>query len=212
MKTFSPINLVLLLLSNLLLFCGCNEDNLGEMEVNRWVNQLDESDRSFTKLSMSMRLYYLKEDGSGWIDPENIETYPVTHFEETNDPIKLVGEIKPYDDIWFYNNGSISYDKEEQLYYYSSHVFLDGTSEYSFPIYWNGRVDRMKVSFAYGYLKKGISEWGTNFRIIVTGFEYEGVPLFSIPKGELEGNTTELMNRKVFIRKIADGVSVSFKR
>lgn len=213
MRTLSFTHGIFLLLS-LSFFCACTdeEDIDGDIKYGEWMEQLNEADRKLVETPGYARFYYLNEDGTGWIDPENIETYPVTHFKETDNPKSLIGEVKQDAGFWFYAKGAIRYDEEEQLYYYQSHAFLDGTSEYTFPIYWNGCTDWIKVSFLYSYLIEGID--GDKFRYAPTKFEYNGTQLFSISKEDYNKNVNleEVLNQKFYIRKTANGVSVSPKR
>lgn len=217
MKLKSTIFLFAILSISIL--CSCTEEEaVGGIELGEWQDQLNEVDQKVMEGAGYMRLYYLNEDGTGWIDPQKPETYPVVHFEETDNPQSLIGEVKSDAGLWIYNRNAmgrdisvISYDKEEGLYYCEPKTFLDGTTDYSFPIYWNGCVDWMKLSFVYAYLIKGISSLGTKYVVFPIKCEYNGVQLFSISP-EVPGSLKEAVDQKIFIRKTAEGVSVSFNR
>lgn len=213
MKTLSFTHRIFLFLS-LFILCACTEqeeDIDGGVVLGEWIEQLNEADQIVSEVSGYTHLYYLNEDGSGWIDPQKTDTYPVAYFEETNDPQSLIGEVKSDAGFQVYDRGAIGYDKEEELYYYQPHAFLDGTANYSFPIYWNGCIDWMKISFKYAYVLEGIL--GTKFVHTPTKCEYNGTQLFSISPEDPETSLADIGNKKIFIRKTKEGgVSVSFKR
>ncbi len=212
MRTLFFTHGILLLFLSFFSTCMSEDDIIdGEIKYGEWMEKLNEADQKLVETPGYARFYYLNEDGTGWIDPENIETYPVTHFKETDSPKSLIREVKQDAGFWFYAKGAIRYDEEEQLYYYQSHAFLDGTHEYIFPVYWNGCTDWIKVSFLYSYLIEGIGE---KFRYVPIKFEYNGTQLFSISKEDYNNNVNfeEVLNQKFYIRKTADGVSVSPRR
>lgn len=201
-------------------FCSCSEEiEDGRHEIDKWVDQLEKKDQELIKWTGldNLQIYYLNEDGNDWIDPTDTKTFPIAHSEETDNPDKLLGKVEDkngHGSFFEYDFNFIRYDEEEKLYYYTAPIFFDGTPEYSFPIYWGGCEDWVKVSYLYAYLN-GASGFGKPFDYFPLKYEYNGVQIFSISKEDYISHKEDVyapLKKKIFIRKTADGVSVSFNR
>lgn len=116
---------------------------------------------------------------------------------------------------YVYNSKSnrVVYDAEEQLNYFSMAVYYDGTPEYSFPVYVDGRIDWVKSSVLYTYSFEGIPGRFTSHLMKITDLEYNGKQLYSDPTDDFyDYYDDKTFPQKIFVRKTTDGVTVSFAR
>lgn len=150
----------------------------------------------------TVRFYYIDKRGNDLIDPDDVNTLPVTSDVELDDATELRQDYNK-ETIGFYNKNrnSICYDSEEQLYYSTIYAYGDSRqSSYTFFVYANDNVDKLTVR--YKHTDKDIvggDSWST-----IISWRYNGEHIYS--------DEEKVYYKKIFITRDNGKTSVSFSR
>lgn len=206
MKTKNLFNVLLLLLCSSC-FMSCNnylldeksKNGEGEKEVNEYWYDSIPGGNSFSR-GNTLRFYYIDKNGKGLIDPNDPSTYPVSWWEAVEKPIERTKDYYKIPGLYNGNHNGITYDEEEDIYYFTLSAYGDEKqSTYSFPVYVNGDVDTMDIT--YKYTDKDViggKYWGK-----IVSWKYNGTHVYS---------DDDEHDKKVFIRKSDGKTTVSFTR
>ena len=161
MKTKFIFGTLVLFLSTIS-FVSCSDD-----DSDRWYDKMQDGGLFHT--GNQMRFFYVDEEGNDLIDPEDLNTLPVSSLTQLeSQPV-----IESFDYNQSYNNehNNILYNKDKEAYEFFTYAFGDSRqSNYTFYVYHNGVADKMDVTFKYQnhkvdgglYYASNIISWSVN--------------------------------------------------
>lgn len=171
----------------LLFFCIINSTSCNDSIDDGWYDRIP--DGGFFIRANTVRFYYIDENGSCLINPDNPNTFPVTWSDELENPAERTKDFDKENGNYNGNHNQIIYDDEEKLYYCTMSAYGDQReSTYSFPVYIKGETDKMEIT--YKYTDKGVI--GGKYHSKIISWKYNGKHIYSDDDG---------LYKKVFVKK-----------
>lgn len=205
MKTTSLSGLLVLFLC-FIGFVSCNSYLLDEKEEKekeekeKWFDSVPDGG-SFLRAN-TLRIYYLDKNGNSLINPYDQTTFPVSWWEELANPKDQTMDYDWTSGFYNGNHNEFRYDEEERLYYCTVTAYGDSKqSTYSFPMYVNGDVDTMEITYKYSIY----DVIGANYWSKIISWKYNGTHIYSDDDDNEYG-------KKVFIKKANRKTIVSLTR